>query len=78
MNGVLCKAKEMGQTMAIRAAKSVDTPIRNHLDSSRQFMFLILGRANGDGRNDVGFLPQVVDVPMEFFTLTAVTSQSGR
>ena len=69
------KAEEMGRTRTVRAAKAVDGPVGNGADGPGQVMFQVIGRPDGQGGDDVRFLPQT---PRRFFPINVSFSFRAR
>ena len=77
MDGIDRKAEEMGRTRTVRAAKAVNGPVGNGADGPCQVVFQVIGRPDGQGGDDVRFLPQVIDMPVHLLALAAVPGQAG-
>ena len=75
MDGIDRKAEEMGWACTVRAAKAVDGPVGNGADGLCQVVFQVIGRPDGQGGDDVRFLPQVIDMPVHLLALAAVPAR---
>ena len=77
MDGIFGKPEEMGRAVAIGTAKALDMPVCHGIDGPGQVVLQVIRRPDGQGGDDVGFLAQVVDVPVHLLALAAVTGQTG-
>ena len=58
-------------------SQAVDGPVGNGADGLCQIVFQVIGRPDGQGGDDVRFLPQVIDMPVHLLALAAVPGQAG-
>ena len=72
MDGIDRKAEEMGRTRTVRAAKAVNGPVGNGADGPCQVVFQVIGRPDGQGGDDVRFLPQEIFLPLPFLLLFGI------
>ena len=77
MDGIFGKTEEMGRAVAIGTAKALYTPVCHGIDGPGQVVLQVIRRPDGQGGDDVGFLAQVVDVPVHLLAFAAVAGQTG-